>query len=48
MIDEYCREPGVRSLERQTKKLMEKVAFNVVQHVDKNEPIETLEIKNEN
>ena len=27
MIDQYCREPGVRSLEKQTRKLIEKIAY---------------------
>jgi ATP-dependent Lon protease len=30
LIDNYCREPGVRSLERQIKKLVEKIAFKIV------------------
>lgn len=30
LINDYCREPGVRSLERQVKKLVEKIAFKIV------------------
>jgi ATP-dependent Lon protease len=30
LIDEYCREPGVRSLERMTKKLTDKLALKIV------------------
>lgn len=32
LIAEYCREPGVRSLERETKKLVEKVALALMRH----------------
>lgn len=32
IIDNYCREPGVRSLKKYINKICEKIAFNVVQN----------------
>ena len=30
LIEEYCREPGVRSLERYTRRIIDKVAFKII------------------
>ncbi len=30
MIEDYCREPGVRGLQRAIKRIMEKIAYNIV------------------
>ena len=43
IINQYCREPGVRGLEKQIKKIMEKVAFSIV-----SEDCEKLVINEEN
>jgi ATP-dependent Lon protease len=32
LIQDYCREPGVRSLERHTKKVIDKIAYQIVTH----------------
>lgn len=32
LINDYCREPGVRSLERHARKIVDKVAYQVVTH----------------
>jgi ATP-dependent Lon protease len=32
LINSYCREPGVRSLEKYVKKIIEKVAYTLVQN----------------
>lgn len=44
MIDQYCREAGVRSLSRYTKKLVDKIAFKIVTKIDKKEIIDPIEI----
>ena len=36
IINDYCREPGVRSLDRHAKKVADKVAFKVVMEQEKN------------
>lgn len=36
LINDYCREPGVRSLERHTRKIVDKVAFQIVSHREEN------------
>lgn len=30
LIRDYCREPGVRSLEKSTRKIVEKIAYKVI------------------
>lgn len=47
IINDYCREPGVRSLERQLKKVADKVAFELVSQleVDEEAKIENVETK---
>jgi len=32
LIEDYCREPGVRGLEKYTRKILEKIAFQHVKH----------------
>ena len=32
LVNEYCRESGVRSLEKYTRKILEKLALQVVEH----------------
>jgi ATP-dependent Lon protease len=31
LIKDYCREPGVRSLEKYTKKIIERIAFQIIE-----------------
>ena len=33
LIQDYCREPGVRSLQRYINRIMEKIALKVVNHI---------------
>jgi len=44
MIDQYCREAGVRSLGRYTKKLVDKIAFKIVTKIDAKEIIDPITI----
>ena len=37
IIDGYCREAGIRSLQKNTNKLLEKIAFKIIQFVEKTE-----------
>lgn len=30
IVNDYCREPGVRSLERHSKKIIDRIAFEIV------------------
>lgn len=34
LIRDYCREPGVRSLEKATKKVTEKIAFRIIKQIE--------------
>ena len=46
-MSDYCREPGVRTLEKYTKKIIEKIAYQLVRDssIQKIEIDETLLIK---
>jgi len=39
LVNEYCRESGVRSLEKHTRKILEKLALQVVENPDSKEII---------
>jgi ATP-dependent Lon protease len=34
LIRDYCREPGVRSLEKCTRKIVEKIAFRIINNIE--------------
>lgn len=37
VIKEHCNEPGIRSLQKYTKKIVEKIAYNFVKEAKQNE-----------
>ena len=44
LIQDYCREPGVRSLERHTKKIIDKIAYQIVTHREEHPESEVKQI----
>lgn len=54
MINGYCREAGIRSLQKNTNKLLEKIAYKIleqteeIENSEKKVEIEKIEINNKN
>ena len=44
IINGYCREAGIRSLQKNTNKLMEKIAFKLLKKIEEGEELKTKSI----